>query len=502
MVSTADDAGTLLEYMLGERDRQGRLREVRRLGGPAGLSFDGVVGLLEAHARLRPSLSRHVGHGVLRLAPQDRRLGPDEWREAASYLAGIAFGADAWTAVQHDDTHVHVLWSRVRRDGTTVCHSHDRRRAEAAARHLEQQFGLTQIPSSWQLDPRRSPVPTRSKAPEAPVETTRRAAVWAAWKACRTNGTLFRAELADREVPLCLNEEATFCIDLGDGRRIPLVRVLADCSREAGSHVPREREVLAGLKGLGLSTMDQAWLAASPASDVEAVEPMSAGEVPVAAAEDYDFQEGSEEDLPEEGEKPANGSSPAPATPMPDEGLPAEVATPASEVPWVANPEFAAWSNERMRRSDVRDAEAAILQSAQAHLALLSKAGPVRALSRWVVKAWTGKDPLKCARTAVALAAGRQISAQRALDQLRDVRRYERIQEPTMPASLMPVLADPSPEDLVGRDMLLGIGRGSEKPDSSSRSLPNRRPVGASAPKVAPRRESTAPRSRPRPTLE
>lgn len=166
-VSLSSDVTTVLEYALASRDRQGRLRgSMTRLGGPAGKSFDGVVRLFDAHKRLRPSLGRHVGHASLRLSPRDRRLTRDEWRRAARHLAR-GFGAEIWTVIKHGDDHVHVLWSRIRRDGEVVDHRHDRRCAEMLTREIERDLSLERVQSSWQLDRGRAPAAARVAVPEA-----------------------------------------------------------------------------------------------------------------------------------------------------------------------------------------------------------------------------------------------------------------------------------------------------------------------------------------------
>lgn len=255
VVGVRGDIEVLLGYVLAARDRQGRLRaDVTRIGGPAGRSFDGIVRLFDAHRRLRPSLGLHVGHASLRLAPRDRRLTHDEWRRAAACLAA-GFGAQVWTTVRHGDDHVHVLWSRVRRDGTLVDHRYDRRRAETLTREIERMLGLEQVPCSWQLDPARAPAASRAPVPEAPQSVARRAAAWAAWQVSEAGGSPLIVELDRHRVQLCLDEEHRFCVDLGDGRREPLVRLLARCARRDRCRPPRERQILAGLDGMRLDTL-------------------------------------------------------------------------------------------------------------------------------------------------------------------------------------------------------------------------------------------------------
>lgn len=254
-VSVSGNIEILLEYVLASRDRQGRGRDgVVRLGGPAGRSFDGIVNLFEAHKRLRPSLGRHVGHASLRLSPRDRHLTRAEWRRAAGYLAS-GFGAEAWTTIGHGDDHVHILWSRIRRDGTLVDHRHDRRRAEILTREIERTLGLEQVPCSWQLDPGRMPAVARPVVPEMPESVARREAVWVAWQASEDGTSTFLMELERHAIQLTFDEEHRFCVDLGHNRREPLVRLLVRCALRDGYRPPRERQILAGLDGMRLDTL-------------------------------------------------------------------------------------------------------------------------------------------------------------------------------------------------------------------------------------------------------
>lgn len=100
---------------------------------------------------LRPNLSRVVYHASLSLAPGEH-LNDVQWSEAADkYMEGMGFKGAQYVVVKHNDTshsHIHIVASRVRTDGSVVSESQDYRRSEGCIRGLEKEFGLSQtLPS-------------------------------------------------------------------------------------------------------------------------------------------------------------------------------------------------------------------------------------------------------------------------------------------------------------------------------------------------------------------
>jgi len=95
---------------------------------------------------LKPNLSRVVYHASLSLPPGEN-LTDGHWSEVAErYMEGMGFKGAQFVAVKHTDTyhsHIHIIASRVRMDGSVVSESHDYRRSETQIRGLEQEFGLT-----------------------------------------------------------------------------------------------------------------------------------------------------------------------------------------------------------------------------------------------------------------------------------------------------------------------------------------------------------------------
>jgi hypothetical protein len=95
---------------------------------------------------LKPNLSRVVYHASLSLPPGEN-LTDGHWSEVADrYMEGMGFKGAQFVAVKHTDTnhsHIHIIASRVRMDGSVVSESHDYRRSETQIRGLEKEFGLS-----------------------------------------------------------------------------------------------------------------------------------------------------------------------------------------------------------------------------------------------------------------------------------------------------------------------------------------------------------------------
>ncbi len=108
---------------------------------------------------LRPNLERAVYPASLSLHPSES-MATDRWREAADrYATEMGFGGSQYVVVRHHDTehsHVHILASRIRLDGTVVNESHDYRRSEQTIRGIERDFGLTHVLPSRE-SPSRAP---------------------------------------------------------------------------------------------------------------------------------------------------------------------------------------------------------------------------------------------------------------------------------------------------------------------------------------------------------
>jgi hypothetical protein len=77
---------------------------------------------------------------------------------ARAYLNGMEFNGNQYAIYRHTDRehdHIHIIASRIRiTDGSVVSDSWNYRRSEKLVRQLEQQFGLAQIPCSWEKNKR------------------------------------------------------------------------------------------------------------------------------------------------------------------------------------------------------------------------------------------------------------------------------------------------------------------------------------------------------------
>lgn len=103
----------------------------------------------EHAAALNPDLANHgqsVVHISLSADPADGRLSDDQWRAVSEeYLARMGWQDHDHAVVRHTDTqhdHIHIILSRVGRDGLTADLHNDYPRQERALDGIEKDFGL------------------------------------------------------------------------------------------------------------------------------------------------------------------------------------------------------------------------------------------------------------------------------------------------------------------------------------------------------------------------
>ena len=109
--------------------------------------------LLEQPVRAgRNPPQKFVWHTSVRNHATDRILSDSQWAHIAAEIVaavGIAPHGDPdavrWVAVRHADDHIHIVATLVRQDGETAWAWNERLKAQAAARDLEQRYGLYQV---------------------------------------------------------------------------------------------------------------------------------------------------------------------------------------------------------------------------------------------------------------------------------------------------------------------------------------------------------------------
>ncbi len=91
-------------------------------------------------------------HASIRNHATDRTLTDQQWAHiAAEMVAAVDLAphgdphAVRWVAIRHADDHIHIVATLVRQDGNTVWAWNERLKAQAAARDLEQRYGLYQL---------------------------------------------------------------------------------------------------------------------------------------------------------------------------------------------------------------------------------------------------------------------------------------------------------------------------------------------------------------------
>ncbi|WP_129295022.1 relaxase/mobilization nuclease domain-containing protein [Streptomyces lydicus] len=96
--------------------------------------------------------AKHVWHCSVRTDPGDRMLTDAEWNTVAQRLVaatGIAPEGDPdgcrWIAVRHADDHIHILATMVRGDLRRPRMNYDFKKAQAACRRIEKEWGLRRL---------------------------------------------------------------------------------------------------------------------------------------------------------------------------------------------------------------------------------------------------------------------------------------------------------------------------------------------------------------------
>jgi hypothetical protein len=154
----------LFEYLL--RDGRGHILPISPMAGRNPRELAAEFG---QYRKLNPKLRKAVAHFSLSPSPNDPPLSEVAWEMlAASFMRQMGFGDAAWVVVLHQEPghlpHAHIAACRIDAGGKTITDANDFRRAEAAVRNIEAEFGLVAVPSSHTKsakDPRSPPRPRR-----------------------------------------------------------------------------------------------------------------------------------------------------------------------------------------------------------------------------------------------------------------------------------------------------------------------------------------------------
>ncbi|GAA4733861.1 mobilization protein [Phytohabitans rumicis] len=128
--------------------------------------------LLEQPVRAgRNPPQKPVWHASIRNHITDRTLTDAQWAHIAAEIVaavGIAPHGDPdavrWIAIRHADDHIHIVATLVRQNGETVWAWNERLKAQAAARDLEERYGLYRVGPVDHTSHRRPSSAEQSKA--------------------------------------------------------------------------------------------------------------------------------------------------------------------------------------------------------------------------------------------------------------------------------------------------------------------------------------------------
>lgn len=137
----------LLDYVLsGSIDGSENKRAVIIGTNMAGASARELATEFGALRKLRPQLGKAVAHFSLSLPPHERDVSDEGFHNMALlFLNGMGYDHVPYLIIRHHDTehsHIHIVASRVRTDGSVVSDKNDFHRAQTLSREIEVKFDL------------------------------------------------------------------------------------------------------------------------------------------------------------------------------------------------------------------------------------------------------------------------------------------------------------------------------------------------------------------------
>jgi len=110
---------------------------------------------------LNPDIKQPVFHASLSLPKREdhaEHIDSERWNQlAADYLQRMGFTRNQYVVVRHFDRehdHIHIVASRIRLDQSLVDDSWERIKSQQVIRQLEQEYNLTPVLSSWEVNRR------------------------------------------------------------------------------------------------------------------------------------------------------------------------------------------------------------------------------------------------------------------------------------------------------------------------------------------------------------
>lgn len=104
------------------------------------------LNMLERTAEMNPDIQRKSIHISLNFAPEEKLSDDQMDIIAREYMAGIGFGLQPYLVYRHEDAghpHLHIVSTKVRRDGTSIpTQNIGRNQSEQARKMLEKKYGL------------------------------------------------------------------------------------------------------------------------------------------------------------------------------------------------------------------------------------------------------------------------------------------------------------------------------------------------------------------------
>lgn len=135
----------LIDYVYNIGPKATEDKDAQRIGGNmSGGNPRALVAEFAALRRLRPDIKRPVWHSSLRL-PAGETISDQKWNDIVQdYMARMGINSDhhPYIVVKHDDSHVHIVSSRIRLDGSLYYGQNEHLIATRITQQLEKDYGL------------------------------------------------------------------------------------------------------------------------------------------------------------------------------------------------------------------------------------------------------------------------------------------------------------------------------------------------------------------------
>lgn len=148
MIATISNGATFGGIVNYANDIVDKDTEILKADGVNTMSNKGIMNSFKLQAKMNPRVKNCVGHFSLSFSPEDhpRMTNGFICRVSQDFMQRMGYTNTQFVIFRHKDhahDHVHVVYNRVDNNGKTISDSHDIDRANAIAKAITREYGLT-----------------------------------------------------------------------------------------------------------------------------------------------------------------------------------------------------------------------------------------------------------------------------------------------------------------------------------------------------------------------